>query len=146
MFQNDYAVWLLSDDIKPPHSEKILIDWPRHDIKTYRNYVHACNAEGLHVSILEMMDWGCRAIQQVGRDDGRLPDVVHELYRGYCDGLPRNHDTERVVELLMEVVELLYVCFWDEAEAFFTAHKQVWVACADESGIILEAYLNVPIR
>lgn len=142
MFQSDYAVWLLSDTIKPPLCDKVLIDWPRHDFKTYLNYLHACSSEGLPIGMVEMMNWGCETIQLIGRNDSQLIGVAHTLYNRYAGMINRDHDVERVVELILEVVELLYCAYWSDAPDFFETYRQVWVTEVTKAGVFLEAYIH----
>lgn len=139
MSQND-SVALLPSDVKPADIRlRILVDWPLHGLDSFRRYVLTCNSYGLPVTISEMMDWGCFAYQEIGKTDSELNGVAVVLYRRYMDLLPRDHDIDRVVELIAEITEVLYHSYLGEYSEFFAVHKRVWVADATFAGIVLEA-------
>lgn len=117
---------------------RLLIDWPRHDIRCYRQYLYACHHVGLPIGMVEMMDWGCRAFNKIGIDDSKIPEMAGRLYWDYEHELPRNHDAERVIELMIEVIELTYYGYLDEFMDFFRIHRNVWVAHTCLAGVVLE--------
>lgn len=116
-----------------------IVDWPLHGRECYELYLQALGNRGLQIDIEEMMDWGCMAIQQIGHRSSMIPTVVQRIYFASEDLLPRCHDQESILELITEIVELIYTSMQSQyGDLFEGYHRRVWVREASDTGLLME--------
>jgi len=116
-----------------------IVDWPSQGREVYDVYLSALHRAGFGIDIEEMMDWGCMAIQQIGGHSPMLEKVAHRIYFSAEDLLPRGHDQKVVMDLIVEVLEVLYGSMYEEYGDLFQGYRRrVWVKEVSDTGILME--------
>ena len=119
---------------------RALVDWPGYPMSVYRNYWEALDTIGLHTTLDEMLEWVFFAFRRVNNDEHQLQSVALRIYSIVHDRLPRNHEAGYVVELIHEVLSMLYADFIHVYRLLKRDHLRIYVSRVSINGVLLEIH------
>lgn len=119
---------------------RLLFEWPGHDAKVYRDYWFAFESIGLSTTMDEMVEWVFYTFNQIGKYDYHMTDMGLRIYGIIHDRLPRNHDPAYVVELILEVLGMLYYDFLPIYHALKRDGVRLYVYRVSNQGVVIEVH------
>lgn len=128
----------ITDETSTSAPKLYLVDWPRHGMKLYRDYLYALHDVGMDIKMVEMMDWGCLVHGLIGHGTEHLEYAINYIYTLYHDRLPRDHDTEKVKCVMDEIVTLLYYEYAICLRAIHPSVGRLSVVRTSNVGMIIE--------
>lgn len=124
---------------------KWYFDWPGYPASVYKGYWETFDRIGLCTSIQDMLDWVFFAFDKYGVDDRHIEEASTNLYFALESRLPRDHEPEYVIELIRELMGLMWLDFKPIYSFIASAKRKIRLGPVTHTGfylVIIEEHVS----